>query len=229
MTRTYNVLIVEDEHNIAEFHNIFIQRHSNRLKPIGIAHSVAEATEMLKILKPDLVLLDNFLPDGKGVDILKTLLDLKTPPDIIFITAASDTSTIQIAVRGGAFDYLLKPVSYDRLGNSLDRYIQYRTSLEAKDFASQRYVDQMLNFQSNSLVPAKLPKGIDELALRKIKDFFADREDTIKISEIIEALGISKTTARRYLEYCVSSGFLEPVINYGKVGRPERLYKKKKQ
>jgi len=229
MKNIYNVLIIEDEQNIAEFHSMFLRKHSKRLNPIGIAHTISEAQEMVKILKPDLILLDNYLPDGKGLEILTTLLALKSPPDFILITAASDTETIQTAVRSGAFDYLLKPVSYDRLGNSLDRYIQYRTSLEARDFASQRYVDQLLNFQSNALEPTKLPKGIDELALRKVKDFFENEFDVVKIDAVIQKLGISKTTARRYLEYCISSGYLEPVINYGKVGRPVRLYKRKRQ
>ncbi|MEJ2763860.1 response regulator [Photobacterium sp. MCCC 1A19761] len=222
----FDVLIVEDESNIAEFHTHYLQQ-TRRFRPIGVAKNVAEARNMVRLLKPKLILLDNFLPDGKGIDFLKEITTAKSPPDVIFITAASEMETVREAVRCGVFDYLLKPISYDRLKDSLDRYLKYTSSLRASDSVNQRHVDELFNFQSKNKQHEHLPKGIDELTLNKIKEVF-DIEDVQHTADSLgKSIGISKTTARRYLEFSTASGFLEAVIQHGKVGRPERIYQKK--
>jgi len=221
-----DVLIVEDESNIAEFHSYYLQQ-TQRFRPIGIAKSITEAKSMIRILKPKLILLDNFLPDGKGIDLLKDLTSAKPAPDVIFITAASDMETVREAVRCGVFDYLLKPISYDRLKDSLERYLKYSSSLLASDSVNQRHVDELFNFQSKAKQYEHLPKGIDELTLDKIKEAF-EAPDIVHTAESLgKEIGISKTTARRYLEFSTSSGLLEAEIQHGKVGRPERIYHKK--
>lgn len=221
-----DVLIVEDESNIAEFHSYYLQQ-TQRFRPIGIAKSIAEAKSMIRILKPKLILLDNFLPDGKGIDLLKELTSAKPAPDVIFITAASDMETVREAVRCGVFDYLLKPISYDRLKDSLERYLKYSSSLLASDSVNQRHVDELFNFQSKAKQYEHLPKGIDELTLDKIKEAF-EAPDIVHTAESLgKEIGISKTTARRYLEFSTASGLLEAEIQHGKVGRPERIYHKK--
>lgn len=221
-----DVLIVEDESNIAEFHSYYLQQ-TQRFRPIGIAKSITEAKSMIRILKPKLILLDNFLPDGKGIDLLKDLTSAKPAPDVIFITAASDMETVREAVRCGVFDYLLKPISYDRLKDSLERYLKYSSSLLASDSVNQRHVDELFNFQSKAKQYEHLPKGIDELTLDKIKEAF-EAPDIVHTAESLgKEIGISKTTARRYLEFSTASGLLEAEIQHGKVGRPERIYHKK--
>lgn len=221
----YDVLIVEDESNLAEFHSHYLQQ-TQRFRPIGITKNIAEAKQMLRILKPKLVLLDNYLADGKGVDLLKDITAINPAPDVIFITAANDMETVRDAVRCGVFDYLIKPISYDRLSDSLERYLKYTSSLKASDNINQRHVDQLFNFQSKSSALQALPKGIDELTLELVLNAFSDPETVYTSVSLGEITGISKTTARRYLEYLTAQGFLSAVIQYGKVGRPERVYKK---
>ncbi|TXZ75088.1 response regulator, partial [Vibrio mimicus] len=148
-------------------------------------------------------------------------------------TAASDMETVREAVRCGVFDYLLKPIAYDRVQNSLERYLKYISSLRANDSVNQRHVDELFNFQAKTEQLDGLPKGIDELTLIKIQEIYHHEPKAAYTAELLgQAIGISKTTARRYLEYCdleycVSSGFLEACIQHGRVGRPERLYQKR--
>ncbi|AWB00370.1 response regulator [Vibrio harveyi] len=222
----YDVLIVEDESNIADFHSYYLQQ-TQRFRPIGIAKSIAEARKMIQLLKPKLVLLDNYLPDGKGIDLLKDITAAKQSPDVIFITAANDMETVREGVRCGVFDYLLKPISYDRLTDSLERYLKYTSSLKANDNINQRHVDELFNFQSKSSHMQALPKGIDELTLDKVTNAFDDGEVIYTAESLGNEVGISKTTARRYLEFLAAKGFLLAVIQHGKVGRPERVYQKK--
>lgn len=224
----YDVLIVEDEDNLADYHSHYLQQ-TQRFRPIGIAKSIAEAKQMLRILKPKLVLLDNYLPDGKGIDLLKEITAAKPAPDVIFVTAANDMETVRYAVRCGVFDYLIKPISYDRLSNSLERYLKYTNSLKASDTINQRHVDDLFNFQAKSSALQSLPKGIDELTLDIVINAFSSSECIFTSVSLGELTGISKTTARRYLEYLTAQGFLSAVIQHGKVGRPERVYKKNEQ
>ncbi|MBL4828304.1 MAG: response regulator [Aliivibrio sp.] len=218
-----DVLIVEDEANIAELHTQFLQQ-SFRFKPVGIAKNLAEARNMIRLLKPQLILLDNYLPDGKGIDLLKEQLGTKNSCDIIFITAASDMDTVREAVRSGGFDYLLKPIAYDRLQDTLNRYVKYISSIKANDSVNQRHVDYLFNFQARDMESSNLPKGIDELTLNKIRDVFSIESSSNTADSLGKEIGVSKTTARRYLEYFTASGFLEAKIEHGRVGRPERVY-----
>ncbi|MDB1125109.1 response regulator [Vibrio algarum] len=225
--KVFNILIVEDEPNIADFHSTFFHR-TPRLSPVGIARNIKEARSMIAILKPDLVIMDNYLPDGKGIDLMKELSRKENPPNVIFVTAASDMETVRNAIRAGAFDYLLKPISYDRLSDSIERFLKYMGTLESRELVSQRHVDQMLNFQANfDESRNNLPTGIDELTLNKIRDAFFDETVTHTADSLLEVTDISKTTARRYLDYCAMSGYLQAEINHGKIGRPERRYRKK--
>ena len=222
----FNVLIVEDEANLAEFHSEYLKQN-DRFNPVGIAKNLAEARSMIRLLKPHLILLDNFLPDGKGINLLKEIITNKSAPDVIFITAASDIETVREAVRCGVFDYILKPISFDRLQDALDRYIKYSCSLRASDNVNQRHVDELFNFQSKDTGITNLPKGIDPLTLEKVKEAFADSDTTHTAETLGQAVELSKTTARRYLEYSISSGFLQAVIKHGRIGRPERFYQRK--
>jgi two-component system, CitB family, response regulator CitB len=222
----FDVLIVEDERTIADFHTFYLNQAA-KFRPVGVAKSLSEARNMIRLLKPKLIILDNFLPDGKGVDLLKEITSSSNPPDVIFVTAASDIDTVREAVRGGVFDYLLKPIAYDRLQDSLDRYLKYTSSLRASDNVNQRHVDELFNFQSKTQFGTNLPKGIDQLTLDKIKEIYHHHQVIHTAESLGELVGISKTTSRRYLEFCTASSFLEAIIQHGKVGRPERLYKKK--
>ncbi|MGF1869654.1 response regulator [Photobacterium indicum] len=222
----FDVLIVEDEPNIAEFHSYYLKQ-TRRFRPIGIAGNLAEARKMVQILKPKLIFIDNYLPDGKGIDLLKEVTSSKGAADVIFITAASDMDTVREVVRCGVFDYLLKPISYDRLKDSLDRYLKYTSSLLASDNASQRHVDELFNFQSKNKQLEQFPKGIDELTLDKVKVAFEESDAIFTAESLGKVIGISKTTARRYLEFSTANGFLNAIIQHGKVGRPERVYRKK--
>ncbi len=221
-----DVLIIEDESSIAEVNSFYLQR-TGRFRPVGVAETLSEARSMIRILKPQLIFLDNFLPDGMGIHLLKEMAAYPHQPDVIFITAATDIETVREAVRCGVFDYLLKPLSYDRVQDSLERYLKYVSSLKASDNLNQRHVDELFNFQAKTQNIDTLPKGIDELTLEQIKEIYTDQPQPYTAESLGKAIGISKTTARRYLEYCVASGFLQAKIVHGHIGRPERIYEKK--
>ncbi|ASU22076.1 two-component system response regulator [Vibrio qinghaiensis] len=219
------VMIIEDDIAIAQLHHRYLTQIEG-FEVIGIATTHADAQLQLDILKPDLVLLDVYLPDGTGLDLLQKVRGNNQGCDVILITAARDVETLQQAMRGGVVDYLLKPVMFPRLEAALKKYLTRQLELGSVADVDQHVVDKMLMPNSNELsIHLRLPKGIDAVTLDKIRHLF-DTKCILTADEAGENIGASRTTARRYLEYLISSGELAADLNYGTVGRPERSYKK---
>lgn len=224
-TISTRVLIIEDDVAIAEVHRRYLSQ-MEAIDVIGIATSCTEANTLLDVLNPDLVLLDVYLPDGNGLDILRQLRQHQQSCDVILITAARDVDTLQEAMRGGVVDYLLKPVIFSRLEASLQKYLEQKRKLHMAADLDQSVVDAMLTSGDNpvAVTHKRLPKGIDGVTLDKVRALFSERV-AVTADEAGELIGASRTTARRYLEYLITSGEVEADLNYGTVGRPERTYR----
>ncbi len=222
-----STIIAEDDPQNAGILNRFIER-SNGFYVDGIAQSLLQAKDMTEIIKPDLLLLDNHFPDGKGTDLLQHMRKQNIQTDVIMVTASKDVSTIRNALHRGIFDYIIKPISYQRLEDSLNKYRDYFSKLHNSRQLRQDDVDSLLKRNKNQVAEqtTRLPKGIDCLTLDKIRQQLKKNSLTFTADEMGQSLGISRTTARRYLEYLVSLNEVLADVTYGSVGRPERLYKK---
>lgn len=131
-------------------------------------------------------------------------------------------NTLQEAMRGGVIDYLLKPVIFSRLEESINKYLQQKKQFTERVDIDQSMVDAMLH-SNTSTQTIRLPKGIDGVTLDKVRQLF-HIEKQLTADQAGELIGASRTTARRYLEYLISSGELSADLSYGSVGRPERTY-----
>lgn len=221
MSSKIKIVIVEDDIGIAEIHRRNLDK-IDYVEVIGIAANKEEATTLFDVLNPDLVLLDIYLPDGNGLDILRELRQKESSPDVILITADRDVNTLQEAMRGGVVDYLLKPVIFSRLEDSINKYLSQKEQFINRVDIDQTMVDAMLHSTTTTPV-ARLPKGIDGVTLEKVRQLFVN-EKQLTADQAGELIGVSRTTARRYLEYLISSGELSADLSYGSVGRPERTY-----
>lgn len=220
------ILIVEDELLLAEMHSEYIKAYPTCDK-VWLAGNLAEARKMIEYMKPDLILLDNYLPDGKGIDLVHELIQERNNADIVFTTAASDMDTVSEAIRLGVFDYLVKPIAYERLGQTLDRYIQRKSVVQENSKTNQSKIDDMFNTYARGESKEELPTGIDIITLEKILALFTEPDVQYTAESIAETIKLSRTTARRYLEYCLAKDKIEAEIEYGKVGRPQRIYRAK--
>lgn len=224
MSHSTKVMIVEDDLAIAQLHHRYLEQLGYQV--LGIATSKAEADMQLDILAPDLVLLDVYLPDGTGLELIREWRAKQSSCDVILITAARDVETLQTAMRGGVVDYLLKPIVFSRLEAALEKYQAQVKQLTNTVDLDQRLVDKMLTSLDESSPTDRLPKGIDGVTLDKIVALF-DGKSKLTADHAGELIGASRTTARRYLEYLITTGQLEADVSYGSVGRPERVYKKR--
>jgi two-component system CitB family response regulator len=218
------VLIIEDDLAIAEIHRRNIMKMVG-FEVIGIATSHSDAQTLLELLDPDLILLDVYLPDGNGLDLLRNIRQQKHACDVILITADREVTTLQEAMRGGVIDYILKPVVFERLQASLDKYKKQKNRFGRLDDLDQGLVDSMISAANKQSANTRLPKGIDGLTLDKVRGLF-ELHRAITADKAGELIGASRTTARRYLEHLISTGEVHADLNYGTVGRPERTYTK---
>ncbi|MFV0574707.1 MAG: response regulator [Vibrio sp.] len=223
-----DVLIVEDDEKIAQIH-VEMLRQTQRFNPVAIAETLQMARVMVQVHKPSLIILDNYLPDGTGIEFFRELIADKSAHkiNVVLVTAADEIETVKDAMKLGCFDYLLKPVSYGRLQETLDRYLTLNNAMKAYENVEQRQIDELFNLQLREKQQNLLPKGIESLTLEKIKRVFSQNIGVkFTVEQLVQEIGISKTTARRYLEYCSANGLLTAENEYGKVGRPERVYVK---
>jgi two-component system CitB family response regulator len=222
------IVIIEDDEKIADIQRIFTEK-INGFTVTGIAHSIHEGEEMLQVLKPDLVLLDIFFPDGNGLELLWKIRKDCKETDIVLITAAKEKDIFQEAIRGGVFDYILKPLNFTRFQSTLSRYIEHRKKLQDINTINQQDVDLFLNQGKKAIHPKNdLPKGIDPITLQKINTILESiGSEGINAEQAGEKIGVSRTTSRRYLEYLVANGVIIADLFYGTLGRPERKYFRK--
>lgn len=218
------ILIVEDDPAIAEIHRRFVQRLAG-FEVLGVALTLFDAREQIAILKPDLVLLDVWLPDGEGFSLLRELRQRGAHLDVILLTAAREAAALQEAMRLGVVDFILKPVVFERLRDTLGNYAESRAALAALADIDQQAVDALFGTPLQQVAAGGLPKGIDALTLQRV--LAALNQEGASAEEIGNRVGVSRTTARRYLEFLVGQQLASPELEYGTVGRPERRYRQR--
>lgn len=219
------MLIVEDDPKIAEIHRHFTEKVPG-FQVAGIAGSLEDAEKMSGLLEPDLILLDLYFPEGRGTEILWKLRARQQATDVILITAAKELDPLQEAMRGGVFDYILKPVMFPRFQEALERFREHRHNLQSDTSLDQQDIDRLLHpYKESKPGEPSLPKGVDPLTLKKVRAVFdQSHPEGFSAEEVGNRIGTSRTTARRYLEYLTASGQLSAELMYGAVGRPERKY-----
>ncbi|QHA93503.1 response regulator [Bacillus sp. N1-1] len=220
------VLIIEDDHRIARINQKFTENVSGYVV-IGVASSISEGKELLEIIEPDLVLLDIFFPEESGLSLLWHIRENYKETDVMMITAAKEIEAVQEALRGGAIDYIIKPVIFDRFKQTLEKFKKTRGQMNDQKVVSQEDVDHLFTRQGTraEVSTQVVPKGIDPLTLSKLTEVLVKHTPQgMTAEEVGSEMGCSRTTARRYLEYMVSLGKVDADLSYGTVGRPERRY-----
>ncbi|NJP90205.1 response regulator [Nonomuraea sp. FMUSA5-5] len=212
------VLVVDDDFMVARIHSGYVSRVPG-FGVVSVAHSGAEALAAAAELRPDLVLLDIYLPDMSGLDVLKALHDM----DVLMISAARDVPTVREAMRGGAFNYLIKPFTAAALTERLQQYADTRNRLTAiGPEARQDDVDRLFGTLKTA-VP--MPKGLSAATCALVADTLREAGRDLSAAEAAELTGLSRVSARRYLEHLCAAGQAELRPRYGTAGRPEHRYR----
>ena len=223
-----DVLVVDDDFMVARVHRGFVERVRG-FRVVGEAHTGAAAIEAVESLRPDLVLLDIYLPDMTGLEVLQSLRgreDLAV--DVIVVTAARDIDTIREAMLGGVAQYLVKPFGFAALRERLDQYADAHRALAGMAEPSQDDVDRVFRLMRGAPtghVAVTLPKGLSVTTCELVVEVLRSSDGDLSATETAQRAGLSRVSARRYLEHLVETGQARLQLRYGAAGRPEHRYR----
>ncbi|MER7196316.1 two-component system response regulator [Streptomyces sp. CB01635] len=218
-----DVLVVDDDFMVARVHRSFVERVVP-FRVIGTAHTGQQAIDAVEELRPDLILLDLYLPDIFGLDLIPRLRSAGHDCDIMVISAAQEAETVRRAVRRGVVDYLLKPFDFEDLLPRLERYAARRRRLLSAVVRGQADVDRVLGGTALATPGGGLPKGMSVETAAVVERALREAGSSLSATECAALTGISRVSARRYLEYFHGTGSAAVSLRYGVAGRPERRY-----
>ena len=226
------VLIVEDDPMVREINERFLAKIEGYVLLDSVS-TLDRAKELMKIAEPDLVLLDVFFPQGKGVDLLHWIRREGMRSDVIMITADRSVETVEEALRYGAVDYLIKPFKFKRFEETLSQYRLRKRNFTQSENVEQDTIDQLVmregggggreDDEDHEMIDTK---GFSQLTYDKVCECIRDfGTQTFTAQLVAKKIGVSRITARRYLDYMEKEDKLEIELEYGKVGRPKNRYK----
>lgn len=221
----YRVVIVEDDPMIAMINRKYIEKdarfHVEREFRDGHA-----ALLYLKAHPVDLAVLDVYMPQFSGLDVLRSLRAGGVGTDAIMITAAHEAAVVDAFMRLGVVDYLVKPFAFPRLQQALEVFCRRHEAIP-EGSVSQNDIDKLLFGEAVSSAEEP-PKGLQIQTLERMRAFLCTAPDGQTSEAIAEGVGLSAVTVRRYMSYLTETGEVRSEINYVTGGRPSRIYRLEK-
>lgn len=220
------VLVIEDDVRVADVHCRFLEKIED-FTVIARASTGEEALDWLQSFSPHLILLDVFLPDILGVDLIDKIQEVSPTSSIILITAATEAHIVQKAYQKNVTDYILKPFTFEQLKESIEKFrYKYLLLKNNEKFTHEKIQYLWPKAGSSPLqeTPLLLPKGIDPTTMNHVINHLSIMENGSTAELLGKNIGVSRSTARRYLEFLVTQKQVYTELTYGTVGRPERRY-----
>jgi len=213
------VLVVDDDFRVAQVQASYVAQVPD-FEVVAAAHSAAEAVRLAQELDPDLVLLDEYLPDATGSSVIG-----RFKAAVIIISAADDAATVQRALARGAVNYLVKPFAPSVLVDRLNAFARFHRLLSGDRRLDQTEVDRaMVVLHEGDSPTASMPKGRSAVTAESIREALKSSGEAMTAQAIAEAVGVSRATAQRYLADLARAGRVDLTLRYGTTGRPEHRY-----
>ena len=219
----YKIMIVEDDPMVAMINEQFV----NRCGDFSVSDKCNNGEDALAILEReslDLVIMDVYMPRLDGIETLKKIREKDIPVSVIMVTAANDNSTVEETVRLGAIDYLVKPFTFDRFKQALEKFRSGKQVLDADRTLDQKNIDILLG-NAPAVRQEQEPKGIQDKTRERLMDCLAVSGEWLTGEEISEKTELSVVTVRKYMNYLVDTGEVQGRMNYETGGRPCMLYR----
>lgn len=219
------VLIVEDDPMVARLNQNYLEDIKG-FQLMGISNSIEDAKEKLEKYEVDLILLDVYMPGNQtGMDLLEQIRKEQRETDVILITAASEVENIQVALRMGVVDYLIKPFEFERFKKALSSYRQNKQMLQKQTTVDQKELDLLLQKDAQETDDkAALPKGLTHRTLSAIfNEILSFGDESFSTDDIAEVTTISRVSIRKYLKFMKDIGVVDETLIYG-IGRPVYQY-----
>ncbi|MFJ9409399.1 response regulator [Streptomyces sp. NPDC101393] len=218
------VLVVDDDVRVAEINAAYVAKIAG-FRVSCLAHTAGEALAALETHSVDLILLDHYLPDETGLQLVGELRRRGLLTDVIMVTAARDIATVQAAMRHGALQYLVKPFTFAGLRSKLEGYAALHRTFEGGGQAEQSEVDRIFGALGGANAgPAELPKGHSTATADRVRAVLRTADAALSAQDVASRAGVSRQTAQRYLKLLERAGRIRLTLRYGETGRPEHRY-----
>ncbi|WP_310719306.1 DUF7342 family protein [Streptomyces lydicus] len=219
-----DVLVVDDDAQVARINAAYVAKVRD-FRVSCVAHSAGEALAALETHPVDLILLDHYLPDGTGLQLVADLRRRGLLTDVIMVTAARDVATVQAAMRHGALQYLVKPFTFAGLRSKLESYAALHRTFADGGQAEQSEVDRIFSaLGAANAGPAELPKGHSTATADRVRSVLRSADAPLSAQDVALQAGLSRQTAQRYLKLLERAGRVRLSLKYGETGRPEHRY-----
>lgn len=208
------VLVVDDDFRVANMHAGIV----DVLPGFAVATTVNTLAAARKADDVDLVLVDVYLPDGSGIDLVREVRG-----DAMVLTAATEGATVRAALAAGALSYLVKPFPPAELAARLAGYARYRRILAGPDLGASDVAAALDALRPKIAAPPSsgaASSPTKQLVLQALRD----SDKPMSSTELSAVIGVSRATAQRYLATLAAAGDVTVGLRYGATGRPEQEF-----
>lgn len=209
-------IIIVDDHVLFREGLAAIIRSESDMEVIGQAGTVQEAIEIVRELKPEMVLMDFGLPDGTGADATRTILNKHPECKIIFLTMSEEDEDLFAAIRSGAKGYLLKNMHPSKLISTL------RSVQKGESALSRSMTLRLMEELARTKEP---PRPGDPTLTRRELEVLRELASGLSNQEIAERLFISENTVKYHVHSILEKLNLSDRREVGAYAREHGLLK----
>lgn len=184
----YKLLICDDESLERVALRKIIERHYANIIVLDDAQTGEDALKKVHLYQPDILLMDIKMPEMNGLDAQRKILEFQPKIKTVIITAYSDFSYAQEAVKCQVADFLLKPVPPHELYECLDRI-------------------------AGEISPAaERPEGVSDSAIKKALDYMHSHYlEGLRIADVAEKVNLSEKYFSRYFRQRTGRSFTDQI------------------
>lgn len=229
----YRTVIIEDDPVITQLNRQYVEKDS-RFTVVQTFSATHPALFWLRNNLVDLIILDMYMPQMSGLELLRILRAEGVNADVIMVTSADDAATIESFIRLGVTDYLIKPFGYERFQLALKNFCDHWDTIHQDPnhphkFTQNQLDNVLLHLTASSPPPAPggMPKGLQSQTLTLLQDYLKENPQGHTCDDIASHVGLSVVTVRRYMNYLAEQHLVDSDMDYNTGGRPCIVYKLK--
>ena len=229
----YRTVIIEDDPVITQLNRQYVEKDS-RFTVVQTFSAAHPALFWLRNNLVDLIILDMYMPQMSGLELLRILRAECVNADVIMVTSADDAATIESFIRLGVTDYLIKPFGYERFQLALKNFCDHWDTIHQDPnhphkFTQNQLDNVLLHLTASSPPPAPggMPKGLQSQTLTLLQDYLKENPQGHTCDDIASHVGLSVVTVRRYMNYLAEQHLVDSDMDYNTGGRPCIVYKLK--
>lgn len=185
-------IVVVDEQTVVREGLVSILSYLSDIRISGVAKDAAEAVNVCRQDKPDVVLLDPITSEGDGFEIIHKVLEVSPSSKVLVLTSVSDAEKVTKAIKAGAIGYLLKNSDWDT------HLLAIRTVSTGQSFFDPSFTSSVITQLSQDKKPADSEVQSDTLTDRE-KQTLALIAKGLKNAEIAEKMVVHERTIAKYV------------------------------